>query len=85
MKTILDYTADQDGVRSAQLARLAQWKRPEWSEHVATMLDFVAHVDPRRPALQSSWSRTIFATSVRSTQAMKPANAVSAVTSQRIG
>ena len=85
MEIILNYATDHDGMRTAQLARLAHWQRPEWSEHVATMLDFVAHVDPRRPVRQSNWSRTILATSVRSTQAMKPANAVSAVTSQRIG
>jgi glycosyltransferase involved in cell wall biosynthesis len=85
MEKILDYTTDQDGVRTAQLARLTHWARPLWAEHVVTMLDFVAQVDPRRPVVQSSWSRTMLATSVRSTQAMKPASAVSAVTSQRIG
>ena len=85
MRVILEYTKNPDGARAAQLSRLAQWQSPTWSDHVAAVLDFVARVDPRRLARQSNWSRMILTTSVRSTQAMKPANAVSAVTSQRIG
>lgn len=85
MRMILDYANPASEIRVAQQARLAGWRAPAWSEHMAAVLDFAARVEPRRPALQSIWSRTMLATSVNNTQAMKPASTVSAVASQRTG
>ena len=85
MRMIMDYVPPQSEARAAQKARLAGWRAPAWSEHMAAVLDFAARVEPRRPAVQSNWSRMMLATSVSSTQAMKPASTVSAVASQRTG
>ncbi len=85
MRAILDYTAKDSPARAAQMARIGQWQSPCWHGHIAEVLDFVARLQPRRPIPQSSWSRRIFTTSVSNIQAMKPASAVSAVTSQRSG
>ncbi|GLR66335.1 glycosyl transferase [Acidocella aquatica] len=85
MRMIMDYATPQSEARAAQKTRLAGWRAPAWSEHMAAVLDFAARVEPRRPARQSTWSRMMLATNVSSTQAMKPASAVSAVASQRTG
>ena len=85
MRAILDYAAPASEARAAQQARLAGWRAPAWGEHMAAVLDFAARVEPRHPARQSTWSRMMLATSVSSTQAMKPASTVSAVASQRTG
>ncbi len=37
---IRDYALPGSPVRAAQIARLAQWRRPEWAAHFASILDF---------------------------------------------
>ncbi len=81
---IAAYAAPDSPQRAAQCARLAAWRAPSWRAHVAEALAFIGQLSPRR-AVQSSWSRTMLATSMASTQSMNPATAVSTMTSQRTG
>ena len=37
---IRDYAQAGSSTRAAQMARLAKWRRPEWSTHFASILDF---------------------------------------------
>ena len=85
MRAILDYAAPDSLASAAQCVRLQGWAVPDWRSHVATVLEFVAGLEPRRAVSQSSWSRTMLATSISNIQAIKPASAVSTVTSQRTG
>ncbi len=79
------YATPGSPARAAQLARLGTWRAPDWRAHVAGALAFIGQLTPRRAEAQSSWSRTMLATSMASTQRMKPATAVSSMTSQRTG
>lgn len=85
MRAIMDYAAPASAARAAQCARLGTWQVPDWAAHVATVLDFVRQLEPRRPAPQSSWSRMMFSVSMPKIQAIKPATAVSTMISQRTG
>lgn len=85
MQKIIEFAAADGAARRTQLVRLAAWPTPSWQTHIETVLDFIARLEPRRSAVQSSWSRSVFTTSVNKIQAMKPASAVSAVTNPRSG
>lgn len=48
-KAVLDYASPDSPARAAQLARIAQWKRPSWTEHFA-ILDRLLETVLRAPA-----------------------------------
>lgn len=85
MRAIRDYACPESTAREAQCQRLQSWRAPGWREHVGAVLDFARRLPPRRAASQLNWSRNMLAHSIASSQAMKPATAVSAVISQRTG
>lgn len=47
IRTIMDYSADRDGGRTAQLARLDGWNPPSWRAHLEILLALVGEIDAR--------------------------------------
>jgi hypothetical protein len=48
-RAILDYASDRSPARSAQLARLASWRRPDWDAHFEITDTLLGHLvaEPR--------------------------------------
>jgi glycosyltransferase involved in cell wall biosynthesis len=64
MRKIIEYSENDGEGRTMQLTRLLQWPIPSWNAHIATVLDFVARINPRRPVRCSNWSRRMLTSSV---------------------
>ena len=64
MQKIIEYSESGGEGRTMQLTRLVQWPIPSWNAHIATVLDFVARINPRRPVCCSYWSRRMLTSSV---------------------
>ena len=43
-RAILDYAAPESRRRAAQIARIAAWTPPRWSDHFAAVEDFLARI-----------------------------------------
>ncbi len=45
IRTIMDYSGSQPGMRDAQLQRLSDWTAPGWNDHIAVLLDLIREID----------------------------------------
>lgn len=45
IRTIMDYSGSEPGLRSAQLDRLRGWTPPGWHDHIGVLLDLVREID----------------------------------------